>query len=211
MDAGTSLVKVNHMFFRCAIALVSALFLLPGVVLAGEPPTGHWQGSYSCRGVSQTATVDIWPDASAPNGLRGRFAFSPEAGGNTPSGSYFVTLESLTGGWKLVPEQWESQPDGYVMVAFSVYYTLNRLGGLVEDQICMGSPRAISLAYAGESNFEAVAAAPDVEPSAGPSAPNGYEQPDYMRRAAEERKAQNRANCERAAQGANVYCNPNPY
>lgn len=199
------------MFVRLVVTLLAVSLVCPAVSLAGDPPTGHWQGTYSCQGVSQRATVDIWPDASAPNGLRGRFAFSPDDRGSTPSGSYFVTLEPLGGGWKLVPEQWEAQPAGYVMVAFSLYYTLNHLGGLVEDQICMGNARSIHLAYEGESNFEAVAASTEAAPAPGAPASSGYEQPDYMRRAAEERKAQNRANCERAAQGANVYCNPNPY
>jgi hypothetical protein len=36
--------------------------------------------------------------------------------------------------------------------------------------------------------------------------PKKYEEPDYMKRAAEARKAQNEANCARAAKGASVYC-----
>ena len=70
----------------------------PGTAFAGEPPTGHWRGSYICQNVWQKAEVDIWPDASEPNGLRGRFAFSPDGGGNTPSGSYYVTVEHIDGG-----------------------------------------------------------------------------------------------------------------
>jgi hypothetical protein len=195
----------RHLF----AGLLGLTTLVPASAMAGEPPAGHWSGSYTCQGVWQKAEVDIWPDASEPEGYRGRFAFSPDNGGNTPSGAYYVSLEKIDGGWKLLPEQWETQPSGYVMVAFSLYYTMNHFGGLVEDQICMGKARSINLTYAGESNLEAVAAQADSSGNAA-SGSNQYEQPDYMRRAAEERKAQNRANCERAAQGANVYCDPNP-
>ena len=98
------------------------------------------------------------------------------------------------------------------MVAFSLFYTLDHLSGLVEDQICMGDARSIHLAYTGETSMEA-SAAPSGDSADTPAvdAPPQYEQPDYMRRAAEERKEQNRQNCERASQGANVSCQTNPY
>ncbi|MEQ1755127.1 MAG: hypothetical protein ABL973_13460 [Micropepsaceae bacterium] len=199
------------MRFSLMAGLFGLVTFVPCVALAGEPPTGHWQGTYLCQGISQKATVDIWPDASEPYGLRGRFAFSPDAGGNTPTGSYYVSLEQTAGGWKLVPEQWEYQPQGYVMVAFSLYYTLHHLGGLVEDQLCMGQARTIGLDYAGESALEAVNDTPVGPDQAAGQGTGQYEQPDYMRRAEEERKAQNRANCERASKGANVSCSSNPY
>jgi hypothetical protein len=188
----------------------------PGTALAGEPPTGHWRGSYDCQGVSQNAEVDIWPDASEPDGLRGRIAFSAVPGGNTPSGSYYVSLQRINGtAWKAVPEQWETQPEGYVMVAMSFYYTMDHIGGLVEDPICMGKTRWLGFNWTGESQIEASAAPAVGSGDSGGTptvdAPTQWEQPDYMRRAAEERKEQNRQNCERASQGANVSCQTNPY
>lgn len=179
--------------------------------LAADTPVGHWHGTYDCQQVTATADVDIWPDDSAPSGMSGRFAFSPGPTGQGATGSYWIAVEGQPGGWKLVPVQWQNQPEGYDMAAASVFLIRDNLRGLIEHPACMGNARVISLNYTGETTMTAATQAPDAPSAPGASNPGttGWQKPDYMIRAEEERKAQNKANCERASQGANVYCEHN--
>jgi len=187
---------------------VVALFaaLSPQVAAAADGPLGRWHGTYDCQKVTATADVDIWEDETAPGGMRGRFAFAPGPSGQGATGSYWVTVETQSGGWKLVPDQWEYQPEGYGMVGASLFLLRDNLRGLIEHPVCMGAARVISLDYVGESTIAAAPAAPAAPQAAVNQGPYKYEQPDYMKRAEEARKAQNAANCERASKGASVYC-----
>ena len=180
--------------------------LSPQIAAANDSPLGRWHGTYDCKQVTATADVDIWQDQTAPGGMRGRFAFSPGPSGQGATGSFWVTVESDSAGWKLVPDQWENRPDGYDMVAASIYLLPGNLRGLIEHPICMGAARVISLNYVGESTITAATDAPAAPSGATNPGPYKYEQPDYMKRAEEARKAQNAANCERALKGASVYC-----
>ena len=99
-------------------SLLLALLIIPAQTFAAggaDTVTGEWKGSYHCGQGTTGMTLTVEGSAEA---LTATFEFYPaEHGGDAATGSFTVTGK-MTGdeSFKLEPDAWVDQPDGYAMV-----------------------------------------------------------------------------------------------